>query len=69
MQNPGGTKGGVSNPGVVVSELVETNLQGMIYYINHFSSFEEQKYAMNDFRGEVISNETIGYSINFPLMN
>ena len=28
--SPGGTTGGVSNPGVAVSEMDEANLQGMI---------------------------------------
>ena len=31
-----GTTGRVSNPGVVISEMAEANLQGMIYYIKHF---------------------------------
>ena len=33
---PGGTTGGVSNPGVALSKMSEANLQGMIYYIKHF---------------------------------
>ena len=38
MQRPVGTIGGVSNPRVTVSGVVEANLQGMIYYINPFNS-------------------------------
>ena len=34
-QIPTGIAGGVSNPGVAVSEMAEVNLQGMIYYIKH----------------------------------
>ena len=34
-QIPRGIAGGVSNPGVAVSEMAEVNLQGMIYYIKH----------------------------------
>ena len=33
---PGGTAGGVSNPGVAVSAMAEANLQGMVYYFKHF---------------------------------
>ena len=36
LRRPGGTSGGVSNPGVAVSDMAESNLQGMIYYIKHF---------------------------------
>ena len=36
LRRPGGTTRGVFNPGVAVSEMDEANLQGMIYYINHF---------------------------------
>ena len=36
IRRPVGTTGGVSNPGVAVSEMAEANLQRMIYYINHF---------------------------------
>ena len=36
LRSPGGTTGGVSNPGVVVSAMAETDLQGMIYCIKHF---------------------------------
>ena len=36
LHRPGGTTGGVSNPGVVVSEISEANLQGMVYYIKNF---------------------------------
>ena len=31
-------QGGVSNPGVALSEMAEANLQGMIYYIKYFKS-------------------------------
>ena len=36
LRSPGETKIVVSNPGVSVSEIAETNLQGMIYYIKTF---------------------------------
>ena len=36
LRKPGGTTGGVSNPGVAVSAMAEANLQGMIYYIKNF---------------------------------
>ena len=36
LRNPGGTAGGVSNPGVAVSAMAEANLQRVIYYIKHF---------------------------------
>ena len=38
LRRPGGTSGGVYNPGVAVSDMAEANLQGMIYYIKHFKS-------------------------------
>ena len=31
LRGPGGTTGGVSNPGVAVSAMAEANLQGIIY--------------------------------------
>ena len=36
LPRPAGTKGGLFNPGVAISAMAEANLQGMIYYINHF---------------------------------
>ena len=36
LRSPGGTTGGVSNPGVTVSAIAKENLQGMIYYIKTF---------------------------------
>ena len=36
LRRPGGTTGGVSNPGVALSAIAEANLHGMIYYIKHF---------------------------------
>ena len=36
LRRPGGTTGGVSNTGVAVSSMAESNLQGMIYYLKHF---------------------------------
>ena len=38
LRRPGGFSGGVPNLGVVVPAMSEANLQGMIYYINHFKS-------------------------------
>ena len=36
LRSPGGTTGVVSNPVVAVSEMVEANVHGIIYYIKHF---------------------------------
>ena len=36
LRSPGGTTGVVSNPEVAVSEMVEANVHGIIYYIKHF---------------------------------
>ena len=38
LRRLGGTTGIVSNPGVAVSAMADANLQGMIYYTNHFKS-------------------------------